>query len=126
MQVTCHNLFLGNLLHGACKATPNWQHLPSVAELLHVQVCILMDYYERGDLATAIARQQQPFAEQIMIQWIVSVLSGLKAMHTHTPIMVHRDLKPANLLLASDMQSLVIGQPLVASSSATESVQCGR
>ena len=96
-----------------------------VESLLLVQACIVMDYYERGDLARAIKQQQQPFAEHTIIQWTVSVLSGLKAMHTHTPIIVHRDLKPANLLLASDMQSLVIGQPLAASSTATESVQSG-
>ncbi|CEL95631.1 unnamed protein product [Vitrella brassicaformis CCMP3155] len=64
---------------------------------------VVLEYADRGDLATEIHRRKQrncPFSHGEVWDTFMQVLSGVKYLHKQA--CVHRDLKPLNVFLTSD------------------------
>ncbi|KAK2150896.1 hypothetical protein LSH36_383g00000 [Paralvinella palmiformis] len=78
-------------------------------ELSAMFMCIVMDYYTKGDLSSVIKKNRelsQPIDEQIIKTWLGQILQAL--MYIHNNGIIHRDLKPSNVFIQED-GSIVIG-----------------
>eukprot|EP00762_Andalucia_godoyi_P006726 ANDGO_06153.mRNA.1 putative serine/threonine-protein kinase nek3 len=65
-------------------------------------LCIVMEYAERGDLYDAIKRQaalNKPFAEEQIVDWLLQVCLAIK--HCHDKKILHRDIKSQNIFLTA-------------------------
>ena len=76
-------------------------------------VCIVMSYFEEGDLARYIWEITAARRLSLPEDWIVGVIgrqmcSVLAVMHAQSPPIVHRDLKPENILLANGANVAVV------------------
>lgn len=72
-------------------------------------VCIVMDYYEMGDLAKVLKTKRQKHEridEVILKKWIGQMLEAL--VFVHKKQVIHRDLKPSNIFMTSNL-SISIG-----------------
>ncbi len=63
------------------------------------EVCIVMEFVEGVDLATAI-RRRIPLTFDLRLDILAQVCDGLAYAHAHG--VVHRDIKPGNVLLCPD------------------------
>eukprot|EP01065_Artemidia_motanka_P039325 TRINITY_DN4819_c0_g2_i3.p1 TRINITY_DN4819_c0_g2~~TRINITY_DN4819_c0_g2_i3.p1 ORF type:complete len:827 (+),score=46.85 TRINITY_DN4819_c0_g2_i3:445-2925(+) len=71
-------------------------------------VCIVMDYYSGGDLASHLrSRGSTPVEESVLRRWAGELLSVLEYLHSQTPPVAHRDLKPENVLVSSSGELVV-------------------
>lgn len=57
--------------------------------------CIVMDYADKGDLATRLDQTENFFSENQILEWFVQNALALK--HIHDRKIVHRDLKSQNV-----------------------------
>tara|TARA_B110000046_G_scaffold160835_1_gene174178 strand:- start:106 stop:639 length:534 start_codon:yes stop_codon:yes gene_type:complete len=76
----------------------------SFLDEVNLAVIIIMEYVEGGDLKQKIenrAKGGQPFAESLVLRWLVQCVSALHFCH-HNLLLLHRDIKPANILLTKD------------------------
>eukprot|EP01064_Diplonema_japonicum_P026594 TRINITY_DN3806_c0_g1_i1.p1 TRINITY_DN3806_c0_g1~~TRINITY_DN3806_c0_g1_i1.p1 ORF type:complete len:936 (+),score=169.91 TRINITY_DN3806_c0_g1_i1:66-2873(+) len=73
-------------------------------------VCIVMDFYEAGDLKTYLMAHREPISEPTIWYIASEVTAALEYMHSQVPPVMHRDLKPENLLI-SDSQHMSNGYP---------------
>lgn len=70
-----------------------------------LNLAIVMDYAESGDLSRRIAdfkKAGKLFPEQQVLRWFTQAVLGLKYLHGKN--IVHRDLKPQNLFLSKQDQ----------------------
>eukprot|EP00930_Biecheleria_cincta_P067678 TRINITY_DN5443_c0_g4_i1.p1 TRINITY_DN5443_c0_g4~~TRINITY_DN5443_c0_g4_i1.p1 ORF type:complete len:665 (-),score=114.89 TRINITY_DN5443_c0_g4_i1:158-2152(-) len=67
------------------------------------QLCIIMQYADAGDLASAIARRKNElsfFTEEAVLSAFAQCCAGLE--HVHSKRILHRDLKSQNIFLNSN------------------------
>lgn len=72
-------------------------------------VCIVMDFYELGDLSKVIKtkRQKQEAIEEMIIKkWLGQMVEGL--VFVHNKKVIHRDLKPSNIFMTKQL-NITIG-----------------
>ena len=72
-------------------------------------VCIVMDYYELGDLAKVLKTKrskQENIEEMILKKWLGQMLEAL--VFVHKKEVIHRDLKPSNIFMTKNL-SICIG-----------------
>eukprot|EP00056_Hartaetosiga_gracilis_P002485 m.54025 g.54025 ORF g.54025 m.54025 type:complete len:605 (+) comp11071_c0_seq4:95-1909(+) len=63
-------------------------------------VCIVMDYYEAGDLDNVIRKQrakEKALPETVLKKWVGQLVEALAFVHGKK--VIHRDLKPSNLFM---------------------------
>ncbi|EAN89254.1 putative serine/threonine protein kinase [Trypanosoma cruzi] len=80
------------------------------AFLFKDSLCIVMDYYDGGDLAALITRQREK-DEYLPMGQVMVWFAGINlAMHyLHAQGIVHRDLKTQNLFLKSNRREVAVG-----------------
>eukprot|EP01061_Rhynchopus_euleeides_P019063 TRINITY_DN3137_c1_g2_i1.p1 TRINITY_DN3137_c1_g2~~TRINITY_DN3137_c1_g2_i1.p1 ORF type:complete len:1175 (+),score=355.67 TRINITY_DN3137_c1_g2_i1:108-3527(+) len=72
-------------------------------------VCLVMPFYEQGDLSTFISQYPAPvLPEALVVSFSRQIAEVLTHLHSQTPPVVHRDLKPENILIAQDRQHVVL------------------
>ena len=71
-------------------------------------VCLVMPYYEEGDLRSYVSSYKGSLSTELIIDYINQLASVLEFLHAATPPVVHRDLKPENVLMAENGTKLVI------------------
>ena len=67
-------------------------------------VCIVMDFYEAGDLDNIIRKQrakEAPLPEKVLKKWFGQMVEALAFVHSKS--VIHRDLKPSNLFMTNDL-----------------------
>jgi len=72
-------------------------------------VCIVMDYYEMGDLAKVLKTKrskQENIDEMILKKWMGQMIEAL--VFVHKKEVIHRDLKPSNIFMTKNL-SICIG-----------------
>uniref|UniRef100_H2Z7A6 non-specific serine/threonine protein kinase n=1 Tax=Ciona savignyi TaxID=51511 RepID=H2Z7A6_CIOSA len=72
-------------------------------------VCIVMDYYELGDLAKVLKTKrlkQENIDEMILRKWLGQMVEAL--VFVHNKKVIHRDLKPSNIFMTKNL-SICIG-----------------
>ncbi|XP_039265397.1 serine/threonine kinase-like domain-containing protein STKLD1 [Styela clava] len=72
-------------------------------------VCIVMNFYEMGDLAKVIKtkrQKQEPIEEMIIKKWTGQMIEGL--VFVHNKQVIHRDLKPSNIFMTKQL-NITIG-----------------
>ncbi|GET86012.1 protein kinase, putative [Leishmania tarentolae] len=73
-------------------------------------LCLVMDYYDGGDMDTHMAAQRDLDMyfelDQVML-WFVQLVLGAQYLHAHN--VVHRDIKIHNVFLRSRDMSVVLG-----------------
>ncbi|XP_046542734.1 serine/threonine kinase-like domain-containing protein STKLD1 [Haliotis rubra] len=72
-------------------------------------VCIVMDYYSKGDLKKIIQQYQknkQPMEEEVLKRYLGEILEAL--IFVHRKGVIHRDLKPSNIFI-QDNDSICLG-----------------
>ncbi|XP_067662721.1 serine/threonine kinase-like domain-containing protein STKLD1 [Haliotis asinina] len=72
-------------------------------------VCIVMDYYSKGDLKKIIQQYQknkQPMEEEVVKRYLGEILEAL--IFVHRKGVIHRDLKPSNIFI-QDNDSICLG-----------------
>ena len=72
-------------------------------------VCIVMDYYELGDLAKVLKTKrmkQENIDEMILKKWMGQMIEAL--VFVHKKEVIHRDLKPSNIFMTKNL-SICIG-----------------
>eukprot|EP00052_Salpingoeca_macrocollata_P000060 m.18503 g.18503 ORF g.18503 m.18503 type:complete len:635 (-) comp10094_c0_seq1:49-1953(-) len=77
----------------------NWD---KVEETMYV--CIVMDYYETGDLENVLKQQrakEKPMPEQLLKRWFGQMVEALAFVHGKK--VIHRDLKPSNIFMTKDL-----------------------
>lgn len=77
----------------------NWDKLEET-----MYVCIVMEYYETGDLEHILKQQrakEQPLPEQILKKWFGQMVEALAFVHSKK--VIHRDLKPSNIFMTKDL-----------------------
>ncbi|KAM7277705.1 hypothetical protein ACFE04_004839 [Oxalis oulophora] len=65
-------------------------------------VCILMEYMERGSLHTLMKNNSEFFTESTLSNIANQMVKGLKYLHDNK--IVHRDIKPSNFLVNDKME----------------------
>ncbi|KAL1496875.1 hypothetical protein AB1Y20_014457 [Prymnesium parvum] len=70
---------------------------PEDPDALPRSLNILTDYVDGGSLDRLIARNSEPFAEQLISVWFAQMVMGVEHMHQHC--ILHRDIKPANIFI---------------------------
>ena len=72
-------------------------------------VCIVMDYYEMGDLAKVLKTKRlkhENIDEMILKKWLGQMIEAL--VFVHKKEVIHRDLKPSNIFMTKSL-SICIG-----------------
>ncbi|KAG5511502.1 hypothetical protein GH5_06450 [Leishmania sp. Ghana 2012 LV757] len=73
-------------------------------------LCLVMDYYDGGDMDTRMAAQRELDMyfdfDQVML-WFVQLVLGAQYLHAHS--VVHRDIKIHNVFVRSKDMSVVLG-----------------
>jgi probable inactive protein kinase-like protein SgK071 len=67
-------------------------------------VCIVMNFYETGDLETVLKQQRSketPLPEPIVKRWFGQMVEALQFVHSQK--VIHRDLKPTNIFMTKDL-----------------------
>lgn len=75
------------------------------------QNCIVVPYYDGGDLGQLIKKQKQkPFPENFICDALYQIASGLKSIHDRK--LIHRDIKPSNIFIDTkkDHPIFIIGK----------------
>ncbi len=63
-------------------------------------VCIVMEYYETGDLENVLKQQrakEKPLPEAVLKKWFGQMIEALAFVHAKK--VIHRDLKPSNIFM---------------------------
>eukprot|EP01060_Flectonema_neradi_P000159 TRINITY_DN10113_c0_g1_i3.p1 TRINITY_DN10113_c0_g1~~TRINITY_DN10113_c0_g1_i3.p1 ORF type:complete len:939 (+),score=157.68 TRINITY_DN10113_c0_g1_i3:139-2955(+) len=71
-------------------------------------VCLVMPYYEEGDLRSYVSSYKGQLSTELILDYLSQLASVLEFLHAATPPVVHRDLKPENVLMAENGTKLVI------------------
>lgn len=69
---------------------------------------LVMEFIEGDDLATLLAKRQQPFSVGQILFLADEVLKALEYLHTRPEVIIHRDIKPANIKLASESEIFLL------------------
>ena len=85
-----------------CIATIDNSHIPHTLSMETINnITLIMEEYVSG-LPLDDYVKENNLVEHEVIDLILQICDGIKALHAQTPSIIHRDLKPSNLLVSSD------------------------
>ncbi|KAA6392328.1 MAG: putative serine/threonine-protein kinase Nek6, partial [Streblomastix strix] len=68
-----------------------------------IELCLVMEYCEKGDLRKVMDELQQlPEEERLMRVWEILAQIFLAVDHLHSHDVIHRDIKPENIFVMAD------------------------
>ncbi|KPA80667.1 putative protein kinase [Leptomonas pyrrhocoris] len=73
-----------------------------------LRICVVMPFYNEGDLKKFIERQHKPVTEVKLCSIVLQIAGALHYLHTQDPPLVHRDIKPENILLLSHEEQVLL------------------
>jgi serine/threonine protein kinase len=77
------------------------------------------------DLATQLARRNDPFSVRDVLDWADQLLRALEYLHAQEPPVVHRDIKPQNLKLTSGGEIVLLDFGLAKGAAAQSQLTAG-
>ena len=60
---------------------------------------LVMEYVQGQNLHEMVMKRQEPFSEEMVVEWAVQICDVLHYLHTHDPPVIYRDLKPSNIMI---------------------------
>jgi len=66
------------------------------------ELCMVMEFCARGSLYDVLQDDSVEMGWQRSFQMLEEIVTGLQALHNHTPCVMHRDLKTLNVLVTQD------------------------
>ena len=93
-----------------------------LATLTHASIPRIYDYFEQqgtvylvlelihgDDLETLLSQRGQPFEEQQIVEWAITLTSVIGSLHNQKPEpIIFRDLKPSNIMIRQDDGALML------------------
>ena len=73
-----------------------------------LRICVVMPFYNEGDLKKFIERQRKPVTEVKLCSIVLQIAGALNYLHTQDPPLVHRDIKPENILLLKHEEQVLL------------------
>ncbi|MDZ4835930.1 MAG: serine/threonine-protein kinase [Candidatus Melainabacteria bacterium] len=65
---------------------------------------LVMEYVQGQNLHEMMTKRQEPFDEDMIIEWAAQICDVLTYLHTHNPPVIYRDLKPSNIMINTNDQ----------------------
>lgn len=69
---------------------------------------LVMEYVQGQNLHEMMTKRQEPFDEEMIIEWAAQICDVLTYLHTHDPPVIYRDLKPSNIMINTNDQVKLI------------------
>lgn len=69
---------------------------------------LVMDFIDGLDLEQLIQREDDPFPEELVGDWVLQLCEIMEYLHAHTPPIVFRDMKPSNVILERSKRIVLI------------------
>ncbi len=60
---------------------------------------LVMEYVQGQNLHEMVMKRQEPFSEEMVVEWAIQICDVLHYLHTHDPPVIYRDLKPSNIMI---------------------------
>ncbi|KAG5499115.1 hypothetical protein GH5_03819 [Leishmania sp. Ghana 2012 LV757] len=73
-----------------------------------LRICVVMPFYNEGDLKKFIERQRKPVSEVKLCSIVLQIAGALNYLHRQEPPLVHRDIKPENILLLNNEEQVLL------------------
>ncbi|KAG5490306.1 hypothetical protein JKF63_00426 [Porcisia hertigi] len=73
-----------------------------------LRICVVMPFYNEGDLKKFIERQREPVTEVRLCSIVLQIAGALNYLHRQDPPLVHRDIKPENILLLNNEEQVLL------------------
>lgn len=84
------------------------RYLDVVVQKEPLRICVIMPYYNEGDLKKFIERQRKPVTEVKLCSIVLQIAGAMHYLHTQNPPLVHRDIKPENILLLNNEEQVLL------------------
>jgi outer membrane protein assembly factor BamB/tRNA A-37 threonylcarbamoyl transferase component Bud32 len=62
---------------------------------------LILEFVEGENLEDLLEAQNQPFAQEEVVEWALQICDVLAYLHGHKPAVIFRDIKPGNLMVRS-------------------------
>ncbi|KAA6400864.1 MAG: hypothetical protein EZS28_003608 [Streblomastix strix] len=80
----------------------------------NVELCLIMEYCEKGDLRKVIFDiQNLPEEERVMCVWAIFGQMARALDNLHSKCVIHRDIKPENIFMMADGSVRLIYQAMI-------------
>ncbi|CAJ1010413.1 putative Protein kinase domain/Protein tyrosine kinase [Leishmania naiffi] len=73
-----------------------------------LRICVVMPFYNEGDLKKFIEMQRKPVTEVKLCSIVLQIAGALSYLHRQEPPLVHRDIKPENILLLNHKEQVLL------------------
>ena len=86
-------------------------HELKVSRFGQSEALLVFPFYSKGNVQEFVDKatlSSCPVPEKRILQWSICLCNAVAAFHDHIPPLAHRDIKPHNLLLADDLQNVVL------------------
>ncbi len=85
--------FTKELLICTAVASPHLVKFCGACILPPVKVCLVMEYYQKGNLYTVLKDKSFQFGWELFFKFSIGIVRGINHLHSWNPVIIHRDLK---------------------------------